>query len=72
MICDFNLSSADQFIVELNIFTKVVIHRKTRNGFVKNLPGPYGPFDGVVPNNLNPATAELDLIDSKGFKLNIY
>jgi iron complex outermembrane receptor protein len=55
-----------------NIFTKVVIHRKTRDGFVKNVPGPYGPFDGVVPNNLNPATAELDLIDSKGFKLNIY
>ena len=37
------------------------------DGFVKNVPGPYQPAQGVIPNNVNPATPELDVIDSKGF-----
>lgn len=55
-----------------NFFTKVVINKKSRDGFVKNQPGPYQAFDGVVPNNTNPPTKELDVIDSTGFKMSMY
>ena len=55
-----------------DIFAKAVIHQKTRDGFVKNLPGPYQPATGVIPNNVNPPTPELDVIDSKGFKFSLY
>jgi len=55
-----------------DIFAKVVLHNKSRDGFVKNNPGPYQPANGVVPNNVNPPTKELDVIDSKGFKFSLY
>lgn len=55
-----------------NIFSKIVVSRKVRGGFVKNVPGPYQPAQGVIPNNTNPATKELDTIDSKGFKWSLY
>jgi len=55
-----------------DIFAKVVLHNKKRDGFVKNLPGPQGPTTGVIPNNVNPATPELDVIDSKGFKFSLH
>ena len=55
-----------------DIFAKVVLHTKTRDGFVKNVPGPYQPAQGVIPNNVNPATPELDVIDSKGFKFSLH
>mgnify|MGYP001258737116 FL=1 len=62
---------ADYEIAE-NFFTKIVVNQKSRDGFVKNMPGPYSAFDGVVPNNVNPTTKELDVIDSKGFKISMY
>ena len=55
-----------------NIFAKIVAHRKVRGGFVKNVSGPYQVPQGVIPNNINPATKELDTIDSKGFKVSLY
>jgi len=60
------------FAVTDNFFTKLVVHQKTRDGFVQNMPGPYGPMTGVIPNNVTPPTDELDVIDSKGFKLSMY
>ena len=55
-----------------DLYAKVVMHKKSRDGFVKNLPGPFGPSSGVVPNNVNPPTPMLDVIDSKGFKFSVY
>ena len=55
-----------------DLYAKVVMHKKSRDGFVKNLPGPLGPSTGVVPNNVNPPTPMLDVIDSKGFKFSVY
>tara|TARA_B100001109_G_scaffold63675_1_gene52125 strand:- start:1350 stop:3536 length:2187 start_codon:yes stop_codon:yes gene_type:complete len=57
-----------------DIFAKVVMHSKKRDGFVKNNSGPYQPASqpGVIPNNVNPITKELDVIDSKGFKISLY
>jgi len=55
-----------------DLYAKVVMHKKSRDGFVKNLPGPQGPTTGVIPNNVNPPTPMLDVIDSKGFKLSLY
>ena len=55
-----------------DIFAKIVMHSKNRDGFVKNNPGPYQPATGVIPNNINPPTKELDTIDSKGFKFSLY
>jgi iron complex outermembrane receptor protein len=64
LIADYELGT--------DVFAKIVMHSKTRDGFVKNNPGPYQPANGVVPNNVNPATKELDVIDSKGFKFSLY
>ena len=64
LIADFEIGE--------DIFAKLVMHNKVRDGFVKNQPGPYQPAQGVVPNNTNPITKELDTINSKGFKFQIY
>ena len=64
LIADFEIGE--------DIFAKLVMNNKVRDGFVKNQPGPYQPAQGVVPNNTNPITKELDTINSKGFKFQIY
>ena len=45
-----------------DIFAKVVLHNKSRDGFVKNNSGPYQPAQGVVPNNTNPPTKTFSTI----------
>jgi iron complex outermembrane receptor protein len=54
-----------------NIFTKLVVSNKKRDGYVMNKPSPYQPAQGVIPNNTNPIADELDTIDSKGIKFTL-
>ena len=51
-----------------DVFIKLVLHNKQRDGYVSNMPSPYQAAQGVVPNLTNPLRSDLDTIDSEGYK----
>lgn len=59
--------SAD-YAIDTNVFAKLVLNRKSRDGFVSNNPSPLSAAQGVV-GSLPNQVEELDTIDSKGFRL---
>lgn len=54
-----------------NIFTKLVLSNKKRDGYVSNNPSPYQAAQGVVPNLTDPIRDELDTVNSKGVKFTV-
>ena len=53
-----------------NIFTKVILNSKKRDGYVNNAAAPYQAAQGVVPNTVADHLS-LDTIDSKGYKFTV-
>ena len=53
-----------------NVFTKLVLNRKKRGGFVSNNESPYGVAQGVV-GSLPIQRDELDTIDSRGYRFTL-
>jgi iron complex outermembrane receptor protein len=53
-----------------NLFTKIILNHKSRDGYVKNAASPYQASEGVVPNTVSSHDA-LDTIDSRGYKFAI-
>jgi iron complex outermembrane receptor protein len=53
-----------------NLFTKIILNHKSRDGYVKNAASPYQAGQGVVPNTASSHDA-LDTIDSRGYKFAI-
>ena len=53
-----------------SVFTKLVLNKKTRGGYVQNADAPYQAAQGVVPNTVADHK-ELETIDSNGYKLAI-
>ena len=58
--------SAD-YALGTNVFAKLVLNHKKRDGFVSNNESPYSAAQGVV-GSLPAQVAELDTIDSKGYR----
>jgi iron complex outermembrane receptor protein len=53
-----------------NVFAKLSLNQKVRNGYVGNAASPYQAAQGVVPNSTS-SHEELDTIDSKGMKFSL-
>ena len=53
-----------------NVFAKLSLNQKVRNGYVGNAASPYQAAQGVVPNSTS-SHEELDTIDSKGIKFSL-
>ena len=53
-----------------NVFAKLSLNQKSRNGYVGNAASPYQAAQGVVPNSTS-SHEELDTIDSKGMKFSL-
>ena len=53
-----------------NVFAKLSLNQKVRNGYVGNAASPYQAAQGVVPNSTS-SHEELDTIDSKGMKFGL-
>ena len=62
LIGDYNLGE--------NVFAKLSLNQKVRNGYVGNAASPYQAAQGVVPNSTS-SHEELDTIDSKGMKFSL-
>ena len=58
--------SAD-YALGVNVFAKLVLNHKKRDGFVSNNESPYSIAQGVV-GSLPAQVTELDTIDSKGYR----
>jgi iron complex outermembrane receptor protein len=61
---------AADYEIKNNLYSKLVLNKKTRGGFVSNNESPYGIAQGVV-GALPTQRDELDTIDSRGYRFTL-
>jgi iron complex outermembrane receptor protein len=61
---------AADYEIKNNLYSKLVLNKKTRGGFVSNNESPYGIAQGVV-GALPAQRDELDTIDSRGYRFTL-